>query len=48
MEEIFVGLAVVEGAAYGGIDACQQLFHAEGLGDVVVGTDFEAFEFVGL
>ena len=31
-------------AAQNGLDAHDQLLHAEGLGDVVVGTDFETFE----
>lgn len=45
-EDIVLRFVLVVGAADGGVDASQELFHAEGLGDIVVGTDFKTFEFV--
>ena len=45
-EDILVGTVLVERAAHGGVEARQQFFHGEGLGDIVVGTHFEAFQLV--
>ena len=45
-EDVFVRAVFVEGAAHGGVEASEEFFHGEGLGDVVVGADFETFEFV--
>ena len=47
-ELVVLGLVFVEGAADGGVDASEEFFHAEGLGDVVVGADLETLELVGL
>ena len=48
VEGVLVGLSVVESAADGGIEAGKKFFHAEGLGDVVVGTYLKPLQLVGL
>lgn len=46
-ELVVFGFVFIEGASYGGVDASEKFFHTERFGDIVVGADFKAFEFVG-
>ena len=45
-KDVLVWAFLGEGAAHGGVETSEELFHAEGLGDVIVGADFKTAEFV--